>query len=124
MNHFPVEDSQLNDAIAAAFRKLATLDPIEEDYHNTIAQIEKLHKLKNDGDKVALEAYQTDIKREFDQAAADAQYDFANQPFYRRVDPNTAATVAGNLLVALVVVHYEQRGVIATKLSNFIMKRF
>ena len=37
-------------------------------------------------------------------------------------DPNKLAMVAGNIFVALVVIKYEQTGVITTRLHNFLQK--
>lgn len=39
------------------------------------------------------------------------------------IDPNTLVTVAGNLLIAVVVIRFEQTGVITTKLFGFLSKR-
>lgn len=39
------------------------------------------------------------------------------------VDPNVLITVAGNLLIGLSVIKYEQTGVIATKVMSFLTKK-
>lgn len=40
----------------------------------------------------------------------------------KRVDPNTLLTIAGNLLIGLAVIKYEQTGVITTKVWSFLSK--
>lgn len=39
------------------------------------------------------------------------------------VDPNVLLTVAGNLLVTIAVLKFEQTGVITTKLLSFLVKK-
>jgi hypothetical protein len=39
-----------------------------------------------------------------------------------RVSKDTLALIAGNLLVALVIVAYEQKAVVTTKATNFLLK--
>ena len=39
-----------------------------------------------------------------------------------RVSPDTLAIIAGNALVALIIVAYEQKNVISTKAGSFMMK--
>lgn len=48
---------------------------------------------------------------------------YALQNKKQSIDPNVALTVAGNLLIGLSVIKYEQTGVIATKVMSFLMKR-
>ena len=40
----------------------------------------------------------------------------------RRVSPDTTAVVGGNILIALIVVAYEQKNVITTKVLSFFAK--
>jgi len=41
----------------------------------------------------------------------------------KRVDPNTALTVAGNLAIGLAVVKYERTAVVTSKVWSFLTKK-
>ena len=56
------------------------------------------------------------------QAGALVVYDADNRPFYARVSPDAVLAVTGNLVIALIVVKYEQTGVISSQVRNFIKK--
>lgn len=40
----------------------------------------------------------------------------------KRLDPNTMAIVGGNLAIALIVIGFEQKHVVTTKVLNFLTK--
>ena len=122
MNPFPTGDSNLDEAIESAFADLKSYSANEEGYQTTVDQIAKLYKLKHDQSKLNLELHQTDSKITLEAAQVDAEAQQKAKPFYKRVDPNTALTVAGNLLIGLAVIKYEQTGVIATKVQSFLKK--
>lgn len=122
MNPFLPEDSALDDAIASAFADLGRFHAEEEGYQKAIDQLSKLYKLKNEQNKINLEFSKSDAEHTLEQQKQDHQYDLDNRPFFKRVDPNTALIVAGNLFVGLAVIKYEQTGVISSKVMSFMKK--
>lgn len=118
----PNEDHDLDAAITAAYARLKTFEAEEDGYHTTLNRISELYKLKFDAANIRLEAQQHDDKHTLEVVVAEHQLDLDARPFYKRVDPNTALTVAGNLLVGLAVVKYEQTGVISSKVMSFMKK--
>ena len=122
MNHFLPEDSALDEAIASAFADLASHNASEDNYQKTVDQLSKLYALKNQQDKINLEFQQSEAKHTLEQQAQDYQYDLDQLPFYKRVDPNVALTVAGNIFIGLAVIKYEQTGVISTRIKDFMKK--
>lgn len=130
---FHTEDQTLDAEIARVHTHLSNISPDDEQYQRTVDQLTKLYKLRNDQSKLNLELHQTTIKaaqeanqanREF--ALKESQVELENEqkaaPFWKRVDPSVVLTVAGNLAVALVVVKYEQTGVISSKVTGFMKK--
>ena len=119
---FNHEDPALDAAIAAAYSHLETLEADTDEYEKTVDQISKFYALKNQTAELNFKAQTEAVtqKRAFGESQWEAEQ--ADLPFYRRVDPNTALTVLGNLTVALIVIKYEQTGVIATQVRNFMQK--
>lgn len=119
---FNTTDTNLEAAIASAYSDLSKFKADEEGYRNAVDQLTKLYKLKIDTAKLHLEADETAAKHQLaaDQNAWQEEQD--QRPFYRRVDPNTALTVAGNILIGLAVIKYEQTGVISSKVMSFVKK--
>lgn len=122
MNPFPTEDSALDEEIARVYSRLATFEAETEEYRNAVDQLSKLYKLKEKQNQLALELYQHKDKHSLEQQQMDHQYDEDNRPFYARVSPDAVLAVAGNLAIALIVVKYEQTGVISSQVRNFIKK--
>lgn len=119
---FVTEDSDLDTAIADLFANLARHDGSSEEYQKTADQLTKLYALKNATAQLTLQAQQSSAAQQLanDQNAWQEEQDM--QPFWKRIEPNTVAVVAGNLAVAVVVVKYEQTGVIASKVLSFMRK--
>lgn len=119
---FDTEDTALDEAIASAFADLKSFDADSEDYQTTVDQISKLYKLKNDAAQLSLQAQQSHAAHQLacDQNAWQEEQD--QRPFYKRVSPDTALIVAGNLVVGLAVIKYEQTGVISSKVMTFMRK--
>lgn len=122
MNPFPYEDSDLDDAIASAYADLQASRANDEDYQKIVDQLSKLYKLRNDQRKLNLELHQTDTKTLLEEANAEFEREQATKPFYQRVDPNTALTVLGNLLIGYGVLKYERTGVIHSRIRDFMQK--
>lgn len=133
VNPFPTEDSALDEEIARVYTHLAQFSAEDEEYQKAVDQLSKLYKLKTEQSKLALELHQhtdkhtLDTRRQADEQALaqqqmDAQYDADNRPFYARVSPDAVLAVTGNLVIALIVVKYEQTGVISSQVRNFIKK--
>lgn len=122
MNPFLNEDSALDEAIASALTDLKSFSADEEGYQKAVDQLSKLYKLKHDNAKIALEAHNTAEQHTL--ARQQWVHEVATEalPFYRRVDPNTVLTVAGNIFIGLAVIKYEQTGVISTKVMSFMKK--
>lgn len=101
----------LTQALASAYADLKSFSADEEGYTATMRHIATLHELQNAEYKLRLEA--TEQEHQHEQSA---------RPFYKRVDPSTALTVAGNIFIGLAVIKYEQTGVIGTKVMSFMRK--
>lgn len=121
-NPFDTEDSNLDEAIASAFADLKSFSADEEGYQKATDQLSKLYALKNQTAQLSLQAQQSHAAHQLasDQNAWQEEQD--SLPFYKCVDPNVVLTVAGNLLIGLIVVKYEQTGVISSKVTNFMKK--
>ena len=136
MNPFDHEDSALDEAIASAFTDLRHHTADSEEYQKTLTQLSKLYAIKRETAQLTLQAqqataademsnYQHELEIERHQLACDQQTyerEQCNLPWYKRVDPNTAVSVAGSLLTAVIVVKYEQTGVISSKVMSFMRK--
>jgi hypothetical protein len=121
-NPFDHEDSDLNDAIASAHADLKSFSADEEGYQTAVDQLVKLYALKNNIDQLNLQAQQTFAAHQLAQDDSRWQEEQDERPFFERIDPDTVLTVAGNLLVALIVIKYEQRSVISSKVLSFMRK--
>jgi hypothetical protein len=119
---FDHEDSDLTEAIASAHSDLKAFSADEEGYQKAVDQLSKLYALQNNLAQLNLQAQQSFAAHQL--ALDESRYaeEQNERPFYERVDPNTVVTVAGNLLVALIVIKYEQKSVIATKVMSFMRK--
>lgn len=119
---FNINDQDLDAAIASAYNDLSRFQAEEDGYQKAVDQLSKLYKLRMDLAKLNLEAQESSAKQLLanDQNAWQEEQD--QRPFYRRVDPNTALTVAGNILIGLAVIKYEQTGVISSKVMTFMKK--
>lgn len=121
-NPFDHEDTDLDEAIASAFQNLEAFKTDEPGYQTTVDQLSKLYKLKNDTAKLNLEGQTASAKQQLDNDQNAWKEELDQRPFYARVDPNTLLTVAGNLLIGLAVIKYEQTGVISSKVMTFMKK--
>lgn len=119
---FSINDQDLDAAIASAYNDLSQFKADEDGYQKAVDQLSKLYKLRTDMARLNLEAQESAAKQLLanDQNAWQEEQD--QRPFYRRVDPNTALTVAGNILIGLAVIKYEQTGVISSKVMTFMRK--
>lgn len=130
------EDTDLEEAIASAYRDLKSFSADEEGYQKAVDQLSKLYALQHQTAQLNLQAQTASAAHQL----ADSQHQLAEdqhklacsqvvwqeeqdaRPFYMRISPDTALTVAGNLAVALIVIKFEQQNVISTKLMNFMKK--
>lgn len=121
-NPFILEDQNLDSEIITVYRHLSTLSPEDKEYQQTLDQLSKLYKLKHDLAELNLKAQKDHAAHQLacDQNAWSEEQD--QRPFFARVEPNTVLTVAGSLLTALIVVKYEQTGVISSKALSFLRK--
>lgn len=121
-NPFDREDSDLDAAIASAYADLKSFSADEEGYQKTVDQLTKLYALKEKTAQLSLQAQTAAAAQQLanDQNAWQEEQDA--RPFYKRVDPNTLLTVAGNLAIGLAVIKYEQTGVISSKVMSFMKK--
>lgn len=122
MSPFPIEDPTLDAEIARVYEHLKTFSAEDEEYQKAVDQLSKLYAIKNNQSKLNLELHQHEDKHMLETEKAEFEAELKAQPFFKRVDPNTVLTVAGNLAVALIVIKYEQTGVIATKVTSFMKK--
>ncbi len=51
------------------------------------------------------------------------QRELESRPFFKRVDPNVAVTVAGNLVIGIAVIKHERTAVITSKVWSFLTKK-
>lgn len=121
-NPFDREDSDLDAEIARVYTHLTKFSAEDEEYQKAVDQLSKLYALKNNIAQLSLQAQQSYAAHQLacDQNAWKEEQD--DRPFYERMDPNTVATVVGNLAVALIVIKYEQTGVISSKVMSFMRK--
>lgn len=121
-NPFDREDSDLDAAIASAFADLKSFSADEPGYQTTVDQLSKLYKLKHDVATLSLQAQKDHAAHQLASDQNAWQEEQEARPFFKRVDPNTALTVAGNLFIGLAVIKYEQTGVISSKVMSFMKK--
>lgn len=121
-NAFDHEDIDLDEAIASAYSDLKSFSADEDGYQKAVDQLSKLYALKNQTAQLNLQAQQSAAAQQLanDQNAWCEEQD--QRPWFKRVEPSTVVTVAGNLVVALLVVKYEQTGVISSKVTSFMRK--
>lgn len=114
--------ADLDSEIARVHSQLTTFSAETEEYQKAVDQLSKLYKLKTEFVKLNLQAQKdfADHQLESDKNAWQEEQD--ERPFYERVDPNVVLTVAGNLVIGLLVIKYEQTGVIATRVRDFMKK--
>lgn len=122
MNPFLNEDTNLDAEINRVYSYLSHLDPNGEEYQKTVDQLKKLYALKHDMDKLNLEHHQFDTKIALEIEQEEHKKELASKPWIKRVDPNTALTVLGNLAIGFAVIKYEQTGVISTRIRDFMQK--
>lgn len=133
---FSIEDTDLDHAIASAFADLKSFSADEPGYERTVEQLKELYAIRNKMVELNLRSQESAAEQQLDavkhQLAVD-QHQLAcdqnawseeqdSRPFWKRVDPNTALTVAGNIAIGLAVIKYEQTGVIGTKVMSFMRK--
>lgn len=121
-NPFDHEDIDLDAEIARVYEHLKHFSAEDEEYQKAVDQLSKLYALKNSAAQLSLQAQQTFAAHQLASDQNTWQEEQDQRPFYKRVEPNTVATVLGNLAVALIVIKYEQTGVISTKVTNFMRK--
>lgn len=119
---FNFEDDDLTEAIRSAYADLKSFTADDEGYQKTVDQLTKLYALKNQTAQLNFQAQTESATHKRAQAESQWEAEQAELPFYKRVSPDTIVAVAGNLLVAVVVVKYEQTGVIASKVTSFMRK--
>jgi len=133
VNPFQNEDTALDAEIARVYQHLSHFSAEDEEYQKASNQLSKLYAIKNDQNKLKLDLYQSnaklDLERdqfaqkiEMEKDQAEAEQQLKSKSFLKSVDPNTVLAVTGNLAIALLVVKYEQTGVIATKVQSFMKK--
>ena len=88
----PKEPTKLDIAIDNLLDELNEYPGYDEDYAKRVKMLEKLHKIKK-----------------------------AEKP-HDRVDSDTLLVVSGNVLIALIVIGFEQKHVITTKATTFFSK--
>ena len=121
-NPFAHEDSDLDAAIASAYSDLKSFSADEEGYRNAVSQLKELYALKHKTAELTLKSQESYAEHQLEQDKNAWAEEQESRPFFKRVDPNTALTVAGNLAIALFVVKYEQTGVISSKVTSFMKK--
>lgn len=121
-NPFDHEDANLEEAIATAYEYLQRFNADEEEHQKTVDQLSKLYALKNQNAQLNLQAQASFAAHqlECDKNAWKEEQD--DLPFHKRISPDAAIAVTANLLVALIVVKYEERNVVSTKLLGFLRK--
>lgn len=121
-NPFDTEDIALDEAIASAYSDLAHHKADSDEYQKTLTQLSQLYALKNQTAQLSLQAQSTFAAQQLEEDKNAWQEEQDEKPFYARVDPNTVLTVAGNVLIGLLVIKYEQTGVISSKVMTFMKK--
>lgn len=119
---FDHEDTNLDEAIASVYEDLKKFSVDDDGYQTAINQLSKLYKLRNDLATLNLQAQKDHAAHQLacDQNTWQEEQD--ERPFLERLDPNTVLTVTGSLITALIVIKYEQTGVISSKVMSFVRK--
>jgi hypothetical protein len=134
------EDTTLEAEIDRVHSYLKSYDPDSDEYRQTINQLTRLYDLRNANNQLSLQAQKDSAASElaYEQLSYESEKSAAEQahaesllvweqeqaqlPFLMRVSPDTWVTVAGSIAVAVMVVKYEQTGVIASKVMTFMRK--
>lgn len=119
---FNNEDPTLADAIRRAHADLDEFKAHEDDYRKAATTLSQLYKLAHERAELNLKAQQQFAEHQLKQDESRWQEELDQRSWFERVEPSTVVTVAGNLLVALIVVKYEQTGVISSQVRNFMKK--
>lgn len=119
---FNIEDSNLDHAISSAFADLKSFSADEPGYERTVEQLKELYAIRNKMVELNLRSQESAAEQQLAQDKNAWAEEQDSRPFYRRVDPNTALAVAGNIAIGLAVIKYEQTGVIGTKVMSFMRK--
>jgi hypothetical protein len=112
------EESPLDKAIRDVLSELDVLTADSKEYAAATDQLVKLHKLKQDEEKLDLESRTAGAKYTLELRQQDHQEALDSKP--KRVSPDTLAAVAGNLLGIIVIVGYENKHVITSKALSFL----
>lgn len=129
-------DQDLDAAIASAFSDLRTHPADSDEYSKVARQLSGLYRIRHENAQLNLQAQresanhnlsidQHSLARDQHQLANDIRVhedELDERPFYARVDPNTALTVLGNIVIGIAVIKYEQTGVISSKVFSFMRK--
>lgn len=121
-NPFDREDTDLNDAIRRAHSDLDQFKAHEQDYQKAVSQLSQLYRLKYERAELNLKAQTTFAAHQLECDKNAWQEEQDERSWFERVDPSTVVAVAGNLVIALIVVKYEQTGVISSQVRNFMKK--
>lgn len=119
---FDHEDQNLNEEIARVYEHLSNFSAEDDEYQKAARQLSGLYALKNQTAQLNLQA-QKDFaahQLESDKNAWKEEQD--SLPFFKRIEPGTVLTVAGNVAIALIVIKYEQTSVISTQVRHFMQK--
>lgn len=119
---FDHEDFDLDAAIARVYSYLMNLDPESKEFQATTDRLTDLYALKNQAAQLNFQAQTEAVTQKRAFAESQWEAELATRPFYQRIDPNTALTVVGNILIGFAVIKYEQTGVISSKVMSFMKK--
>jgi Na+-translocating ferredoxin:NAD+ oxidoreductase RnfG subunit len=119
---FEHEDTALNEEIARVYSHLSNFSAEDDEYQKAARQLTALYALKNQTAQLNLQAQKDFAAHQLESDKNAWQEEQDSRPFYMRVEPGTVVTVAGNLVIALIVIKYEQRSVISTKVMSFMKK--
>lgn len=114
----PPQESPLDKAIRDVLSELNVLTADSKEYAAATDQLVKLHKLKQEEDKLALDASANDTK--FMLERQKLHQEMLDSTRKKRVSPDTLVAVAGNLLGIIVIVGYENKNVITSKALSFL----
>lgn len=119
---FDHEDDDLTEEIARVYTHLKSFSAEDKEYQQAAHQLTALYALKNQTAQLNLQAQKDFAAHQLESDKNAWQEEQDSRPFLQRVEPGTIVTVAGNLVIALIVIKYEQSSVISTKVTNFMKK--
>lgn len=119
---FDHEDHDLDDAIANVYDDLKKFKSHDDEYQQAADQLTKLYSLKNQTAQLNLQSQTSAAAQQLANDQSTWKEEQESLPFYKRVDPNTVATVGANIVVALLVIKYEETRVISSKVLSFMSK--